>query len=441
MAAPQYTRTPPCGPVSGVEVHGVARFTGIPYAKASRFQKPRPVEKWTDALNATKPCPACPQPKDLILNVDLAVALGSSEECQRLSITAPVLVVPSASLKVMVWIHGGSFLTGAGDASIYDPSTLVIEHNIIVVNITYRLGLFGYLGDQTSRPANLGLFDLLQALRWVNKNISAFGGSNDPASITVFGQSAGGAAIADLLLVPESRALFRRAIIQSSPFGIRLGRSKMYEALLAKCQGISVASSSDEVVEMGDKLTEEGLKWGLEGGMVFAPQYGQEPLPDEEQITVKMHDAAPHFEVLIGTTAHETTLFLDKIPATAWLIDLPVVGSLFHSAISWWSTRVIYSNGAKELASLLTQAGGSASVYVIDWAPNNGRLGSTHAAELPLLLGDCQAWTDVPFIGDSKWENVDQLGKRLRSVWVAFASGATLKKQDSVEGLIKVWRP
>jgi carboxylesterase type B len=89
----------------------------------------------------------------------------------------------------MVWIHGGSYVFGAGDAAIFDPRALVEEQGVIVVSVTYRLGLFGFLGGSAGRAANLGLLDIIEALRWVKRNIQAFGGA--PDCVTLFGQSAG----------------------------------------------------------------------------------------------------------------------------------------------------------------------------------------------------------------------------------------------------------
>jgi para-nitrobenzyl esterase len=89
-------------------------------------------------------------------------------------------------LPVVVWIHGGSYEIGCGDLPTSDPSVWVKEQNLIVVSITYRLGLFGFLGGNEERPANLGLFDIMESLKWIQKNIHSFGGN--PENITLFGQ-------------------------------------------------------------------------------------------------------------------------------------------------------------------------------------------------------------------------------------------------------------
>lgn len=154
--------------------------------------------------------------------------LTSTEDCLRLSLTMPGDIQPGDSRPVMVWIHGGSYVFGAGDAAIFDPRAMVEEQGVIVVSVTYRLGLFGFLGGSGGRAANVGLLDIIEVLRWVNRNIQAFGGAAD--CVTLFGQSAGGDAIAHLMIAEDAQGLFQRAIIQSAPLGISLGRHKMTDS-------------------------------------------------------------------------------------------------------------------------------------------------------------------------------------------------------------------
>lgn len=212
-AAPRWSA--PAGEIIGHRDGDVLRARGIRYARAARFQRPI-AEAPTDTIDATRPAPGCPQPPMDFLERALGVKRGElefDEDCLRLSVTVPADATATDALPVMVMIHGGSYTSGAGDLAIYDPARLVSEQRVIVVNVTYRLGLLGYLGDGADRPANLGLLDQIEALRWVRTNISAFGG--DAESVTVFGQSAGGDATAHLMIARGTEGLFRRAIIQS----------------------------------------------------------------------------------------------------------------------------------------------------------------------------------------------------------------------------------
>src|SRR3954454_5730613 len=145
----------------------VVRATGIRYARADRFGRPTPEPPAEDPIHATEWSAACSQLPVEAMDYVLGDYLGSlqqDEHCQRLSLTLPADARPGSKLPVMVWIHGGSYVSGAGGAPIYDPAALVAEQQVLVVDVTYRLGLLGFLGDGSERPANLGLLDLIEAL-------------------------------------------------------------------------------------------------------------------------------------------------------------------------------------------------------------------------------------------------------------------------------------
>ncbi|UOQ72248.1 carboxylesterase family protein [Hymenobacter cellulosilyticus] len=168
----------PAGLIKGWYDGPVVRATGIRYARAKRFEPPVAEPPATTPIQATSPAPACPQVADSLL----APALGSlfagityDEDCLRLSITRPAEHQPHEQLPVIVWVHGGSYVTGAGDLAVYDPAAWVSEQRVLFVAVTYRLGLLGFLGQEGGAPPNLGLLDLLEALRWVQRNIAAFG--------------------------------------------------------------------------------------------------------------------------------------------------------------------------------------------------------------------------------------------------------------------------
>src|SRR4029078_13724001 len=120
---------------------------------------------------------------------------------------------------VMVYLHGGAFVTGSGSMPMYHGATLARRGDVVVVNLNNRLGLFGYLrgvdvcGDALPSTGNEGLLDQIAALRWVKRETAAFGG--DPKNVTVFGQSAGAISISAMLAMPRARGLFQKAILQS----------------------------------------------------------------------------------------------------------------------------------------------------------------------------------------------------------------------------------
>jgi len=188
-------------------------FRGIPYAKPPigelRFKKPEPAEKWVGVLDATKDGPACPQ-QDAFSRWYFG-----EEDCLLLNVYTPQLPTKGVPSKkpVMVWIHGGGFFWGSGRSDLYGPAKL-LNHDVVLVTINYRLGPFGFMstGDEVA-PGNYGLWDQVEALRWVKANIRYFGG--DPDKVTIFGESAGGFSVGLMLVSPPAKGLFHKAISQS----------------------------------------------------------------------------------------------------------------------------------------------------------------------------------------------------------------------------------
>ena len=274
--------------------------------------------------------------------------LPGSEDCQNLSITMPADVDPGEQLPVMVWIHGGSYTTGSGDLAIFDPAALVAENRVVVVSVTYRLGLFGFLATRSGRPGNLGLLDQLEAFRWVQRNIAAFGG--DPGRVTAFGQSAGGDAIAHLMATAEAPSLFQRAIIQSAPLGISRGRAKMNHAMGIVAESVDEETPAMDVVEREDHVAQVARKFGMLAAMPFGTQYGHAPLPEEMDIETAWNLTAPGIEVLIGHTSEEARLFLPRSPYLSRLARVPLVGAVAVRAIDWVVTEAVYGRAARKFA-------------------------------------------------------------------------------------------
>ncbi|HKP74724.1 MAG TPA: carboxylesterase family protein, partial [Longimicrobiaceae bacterium] len=208
-----------CGATEKVAVGGdsatVNVFRGIRYATARRWQPPTGYT-WTGVDTAVAAGPICPQPAE-------AGGPPQSEDCLFLNVWAPPGSTPADTLPVMVFIHGGAFVTGAGSSPLYDGGYLAAVGKVVVVTLNYRLGPLGflYLGKSYGQGTNgnFGLLDQQQALTWVQSNISAFGG--DPKKVTVFGESAGAMSVGlHLFSIPTSKTLFRAAIMESNPMGV-----------------------------------------------------------------------------------------------------------------------------------------------------------------------------------------------------------------------------
>ncbi|EFX78588.1 hypothetical protein DAPPUDRAFT_53255 [Daphnia pulex] len=196
---------------------GIYAFRGIPYAQPPvgelRFKDPIPVKPWAGVLNAIHEGSPCVQLDSILFKM-----IGN-EDCLVLNVYTPAIVTSTdvVSLPVMVWIHGGGFTVGNGNSGsvsdLYGPG-YILNRDVVLVTLNYRLGAFGFLStEDTEAPGNNGLLDQSLALRWVSDNIRYFGGN--PDSVTIFGQSAGGASVEFQMLSPHSKGLFHKAIAQS----------------------------------------------------------------------------------------------------------------------------------------------------------------------------------------------------------------------------------
>ncbi|PSN57791.1 Esterase FE4 [Blattella germanica] len=199
--------------VSSMREQDFFAFLGVPYAKPPigelRFKAPQQPDPWTEIYDANDERNICPQIGLLSGKVE------GNEDCLFLNIFTPNLTVKSYNdlMPVMIWIHGGNFVTGSGTSIMFGPDHLLTE-NVILVTINYRLGLLGFLClREVDIPGNNGLKDQVMAMHWVKKNIMKFGG--DPSRVTIFGQSAGAASVHLHMMSPMTYGLFHRAIAQS----------------------------------------------------------------------------------------------------------------------------------------------------------------------------------------------------------------------------------
>ncbi|MFT2712030.1 carboxylesterase family protein [Clavibacter sp. Sh2126] len=438
LPGPTSTRS---GPVTGLRDGDVIRYLGIPYATAARGVPPvsavpargpdgRPV-----VLAAVHPAPACPQPSSRILDTLMQGALdgvGRSEDCQRLSVTLPADIAPGEVLPVIAWFHGGGYTTGAGDLAIHDPRALVVEQRVIVVAVTARLGLLGFggggrggsgRGSSDAPPANLGLLDQIEALRWIRDSIAAFGG--DPGSVTAMGQSAGGDAILHLMVSDGARGLFRRAIVQSPPVGITGGRERMFRTMARVTRGLQPDAPLADVMRRQARAERASWASGIRAGLPWGPRYGHAPLPAEADRDAAWREAAPHIDLLIGTTRDETAMYLPALPVVGPLLAVPVVGPALRRVLMRVvvrpTTRRVYARPVAEFVARHRRAGGRAVRYVLRAAPASSPIGAGHTSDLPLILGTRDAWTRMRLVPPEAWPEVAARGRAVRQVWADFA--------------------
>ena len=211
----------PAGSVQGEAAAGLNIFRGIPYARPPvgerRWKPPLPAQTWRGVRQATAFGPSCWQPRARGESIYASELGEMSEDCLSLNIWAPA---NARNAPVFVWIHGGALTTGSSAETMYDGAALA-RRGVIVVSINYRLGILGYLAhpalsaeSRRNISGNYGLLDQIEALRWVQRNIGAFGG--DAANVTIAGESAGALSVMYLMAAPDARGLFAKAIMQSA---------------------------------------------------------------------------------------------------------------------------------------------------------------------------------------------------------------------------------
>jgi para-nitrobenzyl esterase len=312
------------GPIGGKIEDGVRTFLGIPYATppvgALRWRPPQEVASWTQVRNSTDFSSSCPQPKQQDNN-------KFSEDCLYLNVWTTA-TKPNKHLPVMFWIHGGGFNFGSASLPEYHGANLA-KKGVVVVTINYRLGPLGFLvhpllSEESAHKTsgNYALLDQVAALRWVQRNIAAFGGN--PGRVTIFGQSAGSRSVSLLMISPLSSGLFHRAIAASG--GPIIGSeylnpvfngdianvSKMGQKLASKlgCDNVEDvlaamrSRSALEVIAAADCQT--GL---FDEGLLFAPVFDGWVLPKNPLTAYssgKQHDVP----IIVGSTLNEGNIYL-----------------------------------------------------------------------------------------------------------------------------------
>lgn len=418
--ADEVTISTPAGLIRAPVSQGLIRASGIPYATAGRWQVPRAVT--AGPRDAFRPAPACPQLPIPRLDALLPRAfahLPFDEACLNLSVTAPV---GGSGLPVMVWLHGGSYESGAGDMAVFDPSALVAEQGVVVVAVTHRLGLFGWLSGE-GRGANLGALDVIATLQWVSRHIAAFGG--DPDCVTLFGQSSGGDLAARLMVAGPARGLVHRVIVQSAPLELSLQADRMRRAMRRAAQGLDADAPVEALLLRQAKVRRAARRFGLAGQMPFGPEFGAAPFPAETDLPAAHASIAPEIPLLIGHTHDEAALFL---PPPARLAE-----PLRRAAVRVLTNR-LYRRPADGFAAHHRRAGGKAWQFRVDWP--GGDWGRAHLADLPLLFPGPD-WLGTPLVPRGMTlAELTRIGAPLRQIWADFARSGRVK--GDLPGMLRI---
>lgn len=404
------------GVIAGSLSGDVLSFKGIPYAAppvgALRWRAPQPVTPWRGTRPATKfgfDCMQKPVPGD-------AAASGNAfgEDCLFVNVWRPAAVKRGEALPVLVWIHGGGFLNGGSSAPMFDGSALA-RQGLVVVSLNYRLGRLGFFmhpalaatGEQAL--GNYGFLDQLAALKWVRRNISAFGGDAHP--VTIAGESAGGISVMHMLASPAARGLFERAVVMSGggrTYGIgAAGIAQGEQAGLAFARSMGITGTGAEALAALRALPAEKVNGDLsmEALLTKPNTYSGGPIADGNVVTslgmpgeaLRKHTAT-HVPVLIGTTGDDLPVlfpprdnplsFFGAEAAAAKAVYFPD-GTDPTTSIKNIAVDITMHEPARFVAKQVTAAGQPAWLYRFGYVAESQRPKGTaeHAKELPYLFG------------------------------------------------------
>jgi para-nitrobenzyl esterase len=406
------------GPVAGVRTAGgLNAFLGIPYAAPPvgelRFAPPAPVTAWTYVRPADRFAPTCPQAQD---EFEPASLLYQDEDCLALNVWTPG--ADAARRPVVVYIHGGGFLEGGSSDPLYDGEQLAKRGGIVVVSLNYRVGAFGFL------TGNVGLRDQIAALRWVRENVAGFGG--DPDNVTIMGESAGSASVMFLMLAPQAKGLFRRAIAESGAINIRRtpAQAAHYARLLVAKAG---AKSVEELRALPmRRLLDAQLALiadvGFEADLLFAPVADGGVVPADPERAFA-DGAAAGIAFLNGTNADEYRYwslyfpYFDWVPPGLVLASAPEVKKTlgtradaildhYRSRHSGWGdvTFALVNDLMFRVPHLRVADAQSRHapvfMYRFDWRSHaDGDLGACHAIELPFVFRTFDSPTSGQIVG------------------------------------------
>ncbi len=421
------------GPVQGQVVNDTAVFRGVPFAAPPvgdrRWREPQPVQPWSAVRQAVSAAPSCPQKRGLSLEGGGDPG-ELDEDCLYLNIFTP-RADPSASLPVMVWIHGGALIFGGGGLAIYDGSALA-RRGVVVVTINYRLGPLGFFAhpalakESPGGAVNFGLLDQIAALRWVQSNIGAFGG--DPAKVTIFGQSAGAQSVLALMASPLASGLFRGAIAES-PYGV-----PSHTRAKASATGAAIASAvglpgGDAGMAALRSIPAERLA-SLDGkGLSLAPGFivgdPAVPMPLLDAFQQGREAAVP---LIVGSNSDDASVavafgidpaqLVQKMGRAHVLVRSFYPGVTDNSQLGQNVARdVVFTAFARRIAYLHSARAPTWRYYFAHSGTTPS--GAGHGAEVPFVLGtveQCQC------LGRSPTPLDLAVARRVGDRWAAFAS-------------------
>jgi len=364
------------------------------------------------------------------------------EDCLTLNVWTAADGMRTARRPVMVWIHGGSYVCdGTANPRNWGDRFVKAHPGVVFVSINYRLGLLGFLdlsslpdGKAYARSGNLGILDQVEALRWVKRNIAAFGG--DPDNVTIMGHSAGAGSVALLASIDEAQGLFRRAIMQSGSVAFTSSRDdcqrltqRVLDAMGAKTVADLQALTLDEIIALNDKV----------GEFYRFPERDGQLIPEDPYSRFDGFNAG--IDMLIGSTADEARYWVDAMGGeedfnkATWLWSRYITLSLDSAqrksasdfldvaceyaddswAVCEFLNDLMFRGPAIEMAQRHAASGGRTYMYFWNKSLKDPVYGACHGAEVSYVLNTGRQIKN----GD---EHNPALAANVQQMWVNFAS-------------------
>ena len=437
---------------------GLCIYRGIPYAMpptgARRWRPPAPLPRWDGVREAIHSGPGCTQPPRRSGSIYANPLASTGEDCLCLDIWAPE---GGHDLPVLVWIHGGSLIWGAGSEALYDGAALA-RRGAVVVSINYRLGVFGYLAhpelsaeSRDDVSGNYGLLDQIAALEWVRRNISAVGG--DPGNVTIAGESAGALSVLYLMAAPAARGLFAKGVAQSA-YMISTPALKQerhgHESAETAGERLVAELGARGIAELrameGQALAQAALRAG------FAPSgtIDGHILPDQ-LVDIFERGEQARVPLIVGFNSGEVRslrFLVPPLPETSEAYEAEIRSryvdmadrclcrypshDIEESALAC-VRDALYGWTALKLAQTQKAAGGRCFLYYFDHtypAASKAGLDGFHACELPYLFGTADStpplWPAIP-----PTETEAALSRALGDYWISFSRTGVPRAQGA----------
>ncbi|MBI1196963.1 MAG: carboxylesterase family protein [Phenylobacterium sp.] len=409
----------------GRDEGGTSAFYNIPYAAPPvgelRWRAPRPPARWAGRRDARTPGPSCPQQTPGGGRPNLGgVTGGTDEDCLQVTVFAPRR---ARKAPVMVWIHGGSHRTGAGWVT---SGGAFARDGVILVGVNYRLGPLGTFVHPAllaeAKPGepvgNYGLMDQIAALKWVRRNIAAFGG--DPDNVTLFGESAGGMSVQFLMAQPQTRGLFQRAIVESGAGWFRhqgLEEKAAQGVEMIRAVGLENATAAQLRALPADELIAKAC-------CEFAP-FEDGRLVKETPTQAFAAGRVPDVPLIIGWNSGEGVLMSPSRPYMSATVT-PEIRAAYPEEAAAGEMVLARANfadrfmGAPARWVAAQAAGGKPSwLYYFTYVATRFRPRPTawHADEIDFVFDEFDPWTSPDKISAEDRAKATQV----HSCWVAFA--------------------